>query len=312
MTRRILPARFGIETRSPALAGLPRVPVYDPPLGVAASAQPSLPASGVTSGIEARTVRVVWPTTATGAVNPGEEIIVYSFTRQWRAVDVYIQDTNAFSLGLVLSIRIYAISAESAPILVASGRVGNVIAAASTLRIPAWVAAARSVSDRFMVTMTLGVIPVAGSGVPAAAAQFSDITCVGSNEANDVPPLLGTIPFTGAGAETGIIETGAAGVPMGVPDPELVMVQAIVGPAVAAPRYLHVHDRTAAIAGLVPLYVFPLGAGVAAVGGGGFGGTFWFPPGLRSNGLGMWQVAVSSAMGTTTAVADCLLQGLVR
>lgn len=288
-------------------AALPPVAAFEPVLSTGAPPALALPSTGVTTDCEAKTVQVTWPTSqAAPPLLLSKEVPVYTFTRQWRACDVYIQDTNLLLPGMVLSIRVYAVgTSQGAPTLVASGRVGLFSIAAAgagqVIRVPLWIAAARSQAQHFQVTFQVEATTVAA--LPASSAQFSTITCVGTNEANDVPPLLGACRL----GPTATATTWTTAL-----DAELLMVQAVIGEAIVTPRYLHVHERSGAIAGLRPMYCFPLGAGAMVEGGGGWGGTFWFPPGLRPYGVGFYQVCVSSTANTTTAVVDCDVQGLYR
>ncbi len=277
----------------------PFVNVYDPPVQPTPPIPHALPPTGVTDDIEARTFDVPWP--SLGGLLTGQEVAVYTTVQQWPAVDVYIQDLNLIRPGEVMTVRVYAISATAPPTLVASGRYGRFSlaggGAGEALRVPLWVAAARSLASRFLVTLQLENTTAAFSG------QFTTVTIVGTSIAENAPPMLGAVRFGTVVSDGSTMVSGK--------DAELLMVEGVVGEAVAAPRYLHVHCRVGAIATKPPQFCFPLGAGIGA--GGGFGGSFLFPPGLRPQGPSpTFQIAASSTAQITTAVTDCAIQGLFR
>lgn len=277
--------------------------VYDPPVQPAVLAPAAIPSSGVAEDVEVRTFDVLWPND--GAIlAPNTEVVVYATTRQWPALDVYIQSADVMTTGQVMTVRVYALSVEGERTLISSGRVGH-LDAIQALRVPVWICAARAQATRFLVTFALG----AGNPqiLPALAGQSSSITIVGTNEANDAPELLGAIPFASVALASSALTS------VGIEDACLLMAQATLGAAVAAPRYLHVHNKTGALAASTPVFCFPLGAGVAANGGGGFGGTWWFPGGWRPGGAdNLIQLAVSSTADVTTLAADCVIQGMAR
>lgn len=266
----------------------------------------SAPVATFPNGADAQVVDVTWPTQGSPPLVVSGEQRVLATSTPSRALDVYLSDSNLILPGMVLSVRIYALNAGSQAALVASGRVGHHSLAGGgggqVIAVPLWVAAARVANaTQFLVTFEVEGTTLAA--LPAGSGQRTTLTIVASDSPVDVPPLLGAVR----------LGPTASGTTWTTPrDAELLMLQGLVGAAVATPRYIHVHERTGAIAGLAPTYVFPLGAGVAAAGGGGFGGTFWFPPGLRPYGVRSYQIAISSVALTTTAVADCPLQGLVR
>jgi hypothetical protein len=278
-------------------AGQPFPNVYDPPVQPTPPLPHALPPTGVTEAVEARTLDIPWA--QAGGLLTGQETTVYTTTQQWPALDVYVQDLNLIKPGETMSIRVYAISAAAPPTLVASGRYGHYSVAGGgagqALRVPLWVAAARCLASRFQVTIQLE------GTVGAFNGQFTTVTVVGTLLSNSAPPWLGTARF-GIGVSTGTLASAVDG--------EILMVQGTCDPAVATPRYLNVHCKSGAIAGVAPQFSFPLGAGV---GGGGFGGMWEFPPGLRPIGTsGIWQIAASSTSATTTAAADCQVQGVYR
>lgn len=286
-------------------AAFPPFHVYDPPVMRSAPPTPPLPPNGVTDQIEARSVDVEWPSSA--GLLLLKEVQVYTTTRRWGALDVYLADPSLIGPGMLLTIRVYAIAAQSPPVLVATGRVGHFAlapgGAGEAMTRPLWVCAARAQADRYVVTHQVEATTPAG--LPGASGQTSSVTVVASNVSDDAPPWLGTIRL-GVTASTSVLRT-----PL---DAELLEIQGIVGEAVATPRYLHVYQRPVAdspFAGKVPEFCFPLGAGVGA--GGGFGGSWRFAPGMRPQGPNnFWHILASTTALTTTQAGDCLFQAVLR
>lgn len=285
-------------------SALPLVSVFDPPIQAPAAPTPALPSAGLGENYEAKTITFPWP--GVGLLSQGEQD-VYSTKGQWSACDVYIQDANVLTPSMIISIRVYAIGAQGARTLVASGRYGSfslgMAGAAQATKVPIWIAGARSQSGNFQVTFQIES-SIAVPAFPAAAGQTSAISVVASNRSDTVPDGVGAIPF----APT---VNGVSG--LTAQDPELLWVSGALVETVATPRYLHLHALLTNPAGLSPRYCFPLGAGVKVAGGGGFGGMFPFPAGTRPQGLvNAYQLVASSTAATTTVVTDVAIQGMYR
>jgi hypothetical protein len=278
---------------------LPLVDAYVPPIRPAIGQMAPLPATGITDEIEVRTVQAIWPILPDLSVTDAE-VQIYTTQRHWKALDVYFDDANVLPASGVFTFRVYAISAQGVPTIVATGRLGNgLYLGTSPLVVPMWVAAARAEADRFIVTMQLSGFAETSIG------QVSTVTVVASNRADAAPPWLGAIRF---------LSTIGTSLLVSLPDAELLMVQAVIDPLVATPRYLHVHQTTDNPGPfMAPAFCFAL----PPVSQGG-GGTWFFPPGLRSwgekgiPGHNAWCLMGSTTAFFTTATADVALQGVFR
>ena len=220
----------------------------------------------------------------------GGEFVVYTTRRQWRACDVYLSQPGAQGPKSVFTVRVYALFVGGLRTLVATGRLGkfNAIGVGLPPKHPVWIAAARAQATRFEVTVEYA------QGGPGSNAGVVSVGVCASNEANDPPAWVGAVRCSH--------ELVPALTTQEFPDPELVMVQGIVPVGIAAPRFLHVHDRDSTItAGLPPSFCFPLGVGAG-------GGSFF----LHFRSQGLMTIQVSSTAAVTTAVLDCLVQAMIR
>lgn len=299
---------------SPAIGFAPRVQPYSPPVTPVA---PQAPAAevGRASDFEAFTYRIPQPSNA--QVYP-----IYKTHRRWRAIDVFVNTDIAVMLaGTIISVFVYAIAAQGARTLVASGRLGNVAGGfygGANMQFgvaPTWVAAARTEAQQFEIEASIIWNP--NSGQSALLSEL-DITIMATDEAVDAPPLLGMI-----GAQSVVDGLGfpgfttnalfATGDPS-VYRPELVGVQASIDEDVTSARWLHFYDMPVLAslpANSTPLMSWPLGPAA------GYGVTDWnvrwrcLPPSGNQLGRGIVLLGSSTAAKTTVAT-DVTIQGFYR
>jgi hypothetical protein len=172
----------------------PRRPVMPANVSAQAVVPVAMPASPVAQNrsdrLEVASVTASWTT---------EERLVYSTSKPWRACDVFVQPTKTFSTGPQsinhVTVRVYAITA-SGRALVAKGHFGNDPFGAIVSNPPSparLTACARCQAERFEVTIqTPGTFSTAGRDALVISVAASD-------EANDPPPLVGALFFSGAG-----------------------------------------------------------------------------------------------------------------
>lgn len=299
----------------PAIGFNPRVQPYSPPVTPVAPPAPAAEV-GRAADFEAFTYRIPQPANTT--VYP-----VYKTHRRWRALDVYVNTDIAVMLsGTVISVFVYAIAAQGARTLVASGRLGNVQGGfynGANMQFgvaPTWVAAARSQAQQFEIEASITWNP--NSGQSALLSEL-DITVMASDEANDPPPLLGMVPLSTDVASglsfPGLTTNGGFG--SGIPSmfrPELVGVQASIDDGDTGPRWLHFYDMpvlAALPANSTPVLSWPLGPGP------GYGITDWdvrwrcLPPSGTEVGRGIVLLGSTTATKTTVAT-DVTIQGFYR
>lgn len=278
--------------RRRSLPGMPPPGAYFPP---APSAQDGAPAelelsnpvvSDVGSTCETASAELKWP-------NAGE-VSVYTTTKQWRACDVFLSQKAAQHFNGVFTVRVYALTAGGLRALIATGRLGRYSQLVVNVapRMPMWVAAARAQAVRFEITLeyqSTGPTPLG----------LITLSLMASNEANEPPEWVGTV--------RALANAGPALSSVQIPDPELVLVQAVPMVGVAAARFLHIHDRgNVAVAALTPAFVFPIcDAAGAPVGSGSF------PCRFRS-ASGFFNISASSTADITTVELDCIMQAVLR
>lgn len=300
---------------SPAIGFNPRVQPYSPPVTAVAPAAPAAEV-GRAGDFEAFTYRI--PVPANAQVYP-----VYKTHRRWRALDVFVNTDIAVMLsGTIISVFVYAIAAQGARTLVASGRLGNVAGGfygGANMQFgvaPTWVAAARTEAQQFEIETSIIWNP--NSGQSALLSEL-DITIMATDEAVDAPPLLGMVPM-GTDVSDGLAFPGLttnAGFGSGSPSifrPELVGVQASIDATITAPRWLHFYDMPVLAslpANSTPVLSWPLGPAA------GYGITDWdvrwrcLPPSGAELGRGIVLLASSTA-GKTTVATDVTVQGFYR
>lgn len=262
---------------------------YVPPPAALAAQIPRGGAGGERLDYESWGDTVDWPIAG--------EVTLWTSEKRWRAVDVYATLPVDLPLGLLFSFFVYAVLPSGVRTLVSSGRLGKLTTAAAGM-LPTWVAAGRGQAVKWEVTCR-------ASG--SITADKISVAIVASDEANEPPEWVGLVPC-GFNTVNPLVNTSVRTTSIFMP--ELVRVEGVVGAAVAAPRYLHIHDAGAgSMAGVTPLISLPLGAGVGA--GGGFGGQW--KVNLRTSTInGIFQVVVSSAAGVTALVVDCSVQAWAR
>lgn len=242
---------------------------------------------------------------------------VYSFKRRWRAVDVYVDFPNPSGAigptlrGGILSVFVTAINQVGqiqTRTIVASGRIEDPSAngVATSFALPSWVCAARSVAQQFEVSIFY-------SNPGGAAIQplvDLNVTVVGSDEAVEPPPLLGSI--RGVGGGVGFNKVGPAAsfnlFAPSVPFPELVGVQATINDGVVAgsARFLQLFERSGLpfpANGTVPQMIWPLGSNAGD-------GIFDWKVRLRAPVA--LVLAASSTAATLTSAVDVTMQAIIR
>jgi len=276
-----------MNTRGPHLPSFAtrQVEIPPPQMKAPGSSTPAIP-DGV--GYEMDSRSFAFPMDMTNQEQP-----VWSTTRRWKAIDVYVapQCVIATFHG-ELSIFVYA---ETAGIrsLVASGRIdlanqGNF---GRPVSLPAWVCGGRSETTNYLVTYSftdaLQVLLVPQQGA-------FNVTCVASDRADPVPAGIGEFVAPTVGGSFGTLGALAS-------FPGKSELVALGGAnTVAAARWLHVHDRIAPVvpaglAGLTPRITFPMGAVI---------GDGFYTRDIRFRARGALMVVCSSTALTTTAAAD--------
>lgn len=262
----------------------PRIPAFQPGI----PPQVNLPAPAAQARITDRSEvygqQVGWPS---------GEAKIYTTSKAWKAIDVYLSTTNQVPFNGVFTVRVYAVLPAGIRTLIATGRYGRFSQAVAAVAPPqgaAWVCAARAQASTFEVTLEFRT-------TPGVAPQQVAIALCASDEALTPPAWVGVLRLA-ANVDNALSTFGQ------VPSPELIMVQGAVNQGVAAARWLHVHDRgTAVLAGLPPAFCFALGSAP------GQGGTW--PMSFRGVSSRL-DVVCSSTADVTTQVVDCTIQALVR
>ncbi len=264
----------------------PAASVYIPRTELVASQSPTAePEFG--EGFEAFSQSYAWPIDT--------DLTVYTTSKRWRAIDVYVNQISPQPALSAFSVFVYAILPGGMRTLVASGRLGHFSGApTATPLLPLWIASARAVASRYEVVLRYS--SASGGGVNG---EQIGITVIAADEAVEAPPFLGAIPLS-------VVHTTALST-TDLSLPELLAVSGSKGEAVASPRFIHVLEGSAAAAGRAPVFSFPLGD-EAAAGGGGFAEF-----GMQYRSLsGFLRVVPSSTVAVCTPVADCYVQALVR
>lgn len=224
------PNGMRLDASNPA-AGLPLVPVYDPPVVKAAPPAPPIVADGVGDGYESASRTVVCgdiPAATSGWLP------IYSTARRWAGADVWVSTDffpTAPALGIGwLSFALVAVS-RGVRTVVATGRLrGN----ASNTPGPAQrVCGARVVADRFEVY-------AARNGSPADAAMVANVSIIASDEAT-------TPAYDGAGGlpfgVDGVIPVASADGALSATSPQIMPAQ---GNIPYTPVLVHAWNNTAA------------------------------------------------------------------
>jgi hypothetical protein len=224
---------------------------------------------------------------------------VFSTTRRWRGIDVFIaRPTFTPSATALLRVKIFAVVEGMDRVLVASGilRHNSFDPTPST-----WICGARVACDRFDVEFSCNESP-ASPGVDAV-----DIGVIASDELVELPPEIGAVSLT----DTPRITTDTNKAPTiltGDPGYELVSVHAT---AIAAARWLHIHDQDSVdpifLTGIAPVFSF----GFSAIGESVPDVSRALLRGYRFT-TGLAAIASSTAGTTTPAVGDVAYQLFFR
>jgi len=258
---------------------LPRGPAsaYSPPSsGSSASSPGSPPSVAIDRDLESFAISRKFDSFSTS------EQLFYSTARRWRACDVYLDAGGTLSPAVVATVRVYAVFVGGIRSLISTGRYGH---DATGIVASRWVAAARSVAARFEVTLEIN-----WTGGPGSFSGDLSVAVCASDQAVEAPPWVGVIVLGGTGRALPAL------LPV-LPDPELLWVAASSGPAVAAPRFLHVGSDAV----LAPIVCLPIPMG----GGGGL-----WPIGMRFRDP--IRINASSTLSPTTVVGDCMIQAAIR
>jgi hypothetical protein len=275
---------------------------FDPPEARNSSSEES--ALGVASDKRREVYSAVVPMPSKGLGNPGlpGELSVYKTQAAWRACDVYaalVPPSGGFTSGCLLSVFVYAVSRGSRT-LVATGRqfVEGTIDAVPMR----WVAAARSIAERFEVT----VMCTQNEAAVAFVGQIA-LSVVATDEAVEPPPWVGL--DTAQHVYLFGSNTPSRMSPLNVNSQAPAHVEIVRFAAVnhvAADRYLMLFDTLTGANpanGARPIMVWGLGATLGA----GIAEEL----GYRAQ-LGVPQLLMSSTYNTLTIATDGLITGLCR
>lgn len=237
--------------RSPFVPRLPSMPVrpYDPPVPPPAAGAADPFVLGAANSYEAQSINNL-PWSAVRST----EIDIYQTHRRWRALDVYVNYDATITSAFILSVFIWSVTQSGQRALVASGRMGPGRSAAS-----AWIAAARSVGEKYIVSAVANFPSAAAT--PTTQLQFTIAASDEMTEPRDTQ-AIGVASYVGD-----FVRFNA---PAGLTAPrrlEVVGVRGINTAAAPAARYLQLYDTNLnttallAAAGLIPIAEWPLGAG---------------------------------------------------
>lgn len=287
------------NVKRPRLPGLPFAG-YEPPDTLPTAPERVAQQLEQDKGQEAYVNTFLVPSIA-GANSVPKEYSVYKTFAPWRACDVYVSTEappGGFAFAGTLSVFVYALVGGTRT-LVASGRYEAGGPGPFRTR---WLAAARSVAQRFEVTVVYTQPTVIAASVISAT-----VAVVASNDATEVPDDLGVGVEQGnvVYLNTVLTSVNISALTTQVPPAlELFSVRAVNGAAAA--RFLQLHDTALLVpaAGAAPLMVWPLGAAIGA------GLPETRVRGFRAKFRPI--LLVSSTMNTLTAVADCSVTAQFR
>lgn len=169
--------------RSVLTAGIYDAPVPPPPAPPAAAPlRGALPADATSESVIFK-----GQISAPRAAGVGQELLIGSTSRPWRAVDVFV-DPSELGAGsssqgeTIYRVRVYAVSDVTRALVATGFFVGGT-------RGNLWVASARVVAPRFEVTIQPGQVAVDFPGADQALPFAASI--VARDEADDAPPWVG-------------------------------------------------------------------------------------------------------------------------
>lgn len=281
------PTRMQPTPIAPRLAVPTKKPITPPPFirvdaeNQRAQVRPSTKRADYEGGWQ----RIILPTN--GRTN------VFSTTRRWRGVDVFLA-RPAFEADIVsplIRLSVFAYIEGMDRVLVATGIYRHNSAPGLPVTPSSWLCAARVAADRFDIELSLNGTPL-DPGVDAV-----DVGIIATDELVEAPRDLGAVPML----DTAVLLDSTARAPtpvVGDPGYEVVAVQATMA-AGAAPRWLHLHNINSVnpldLNGQAPRFAF----GMPAIGHSAYSDEEW----LRTIRFDTGLAACSSSTGYTTTIA---------
>jgi hypothetical protein len=183
----------------PAPVQMPPVAAYNPPIQPSAPAVAAPPVMGVGANYEAYTARIAWTQLITS--DPQNSQPIYVTKKRWRGIEIYVDnDSPTWPLISFVSVFVWAISAQGARTLVASGRYEHPFSQASGANVapgPLRVLAKCANAERYEVTATYQCSSGPQFGPPTGGSGFCNITIVASDEVVEDDGQTGCLVRTG-------------------------------------------------------------------------------------------------------------------
>jgi hypothetical protein len=304
MARGLAVPRTPIVHAPPPIVVQP-IPVYDAPNVPLPDASP---VSNVSDDAEvARIDAIPWPRS--------KQVSVYTTQRRWRAIDVYVQTSEANPAagiiggqsavsGNLLTVFVYAIN-RGMRTVIASGR-RYIYDDANVPPWPLHIAAARALAERFEVVTHLRQAAAAGN-----LAGTISVSVLASDESTEPRANVGAFMANGAQALSGLV-FGGAGSTLAPAPFELLAISAVNDAGAGAPRWVHVYDTTnvandVTLNGSFPLFAYALPEEGTSEGQPLIIDTSALPKFVYGP-----RVVASSTPGATTAAGDVFLNAMVR